>query len=731
MKGVGCFGPIDMPSTPPAVPPPSLSELVQQLSAGYVRGASSTDIFETLLPDLLAYTGSALGFIGLPMNGQYAAHVQVFTLQSIDWSASASASLIRPVEPARVVFRDVDTVFGRVLSTGTTLICNHPPQDPTGSSHTPPGYPPLQNFLGLPLVHGGALVGMLGLANREGGFDDALAQVLQPAVDMLASLVGAVELERGQREALEARTAAQDTLKRSEAYYQQIFETAGVGIARVAPDGQLLDVNQRFADICQRSRHELLGLCVQDFTHSDDLTVHTALLEATLQGHQDRYTMEKRYLCPSGGHVWVQLNAVLARDEAGRPSHFVSVIEDISERRRYQEAILSAQAAERASKAKTEFLSRMSHELRTPLNAMLGFAQLLRVDPRQPLHDAQKQKVRHIEQAGAHLLAMLTDVLDLSRIEAGSLPLSLESLSVADVVREAATMVGTQAQQQGVLLQQTPIDPDLHVKADPLRLRQILVNLLSNAIKYNRPEGQVRVEVQVLKPHVMIAIHDTGMGLSPEQQAHLFEPFNRLGAERTGVEGTGIGLVIVQRLAALMHGRIEVSSVQGQGSVFRVALPWAASPVRAQEQRNGPRSGFGELAALGGELEDNLTVLYAEDNVVNVELVRQVMRMRPNWHLDVALSGAEAIEMAMASPPDLLLLDMHLGDMTGLDVADTLAQHAHTMGLPKVALSADVMPDQLRAAKERGFLDYLTKPLDVARLLKLLDSFSPQEAEAG
>ncbi|HIV71640.1 MAG TPA: PAS domain S-box protein [Candidatus Aquabacterium excrementipullorum] len=709
----------------------SLTELVQQLSAGYVRGAASSDLFETLLPDLLAYTGSALGFIGLPTGDDASGrHVQVFTLQSIDWEASASASMIRSVEPARLVFRDVDTLFGRVLSEGQVLVSNQPPADPSGGSHTPPGYPRIENFLGLPLRHGGTLVGMLGLANRAGGYDTDLAQALQPAVDMLASIVGAIELERGQREALRAQSAAQDTLKRSEAYYQQIFETAGVGIARVATDGQLLDVNQRFADICQRTRHELLGLCVQDFTHSDDLTVHTALLEATLQGHQDRYTMEKRYLCPSGGHVWVQLNAVLARDEAGRPSHFVSVIEDISERRRYQEAILSAQAAERASKAKTEFLSRMSHELRTPLNAMLGFAQLLRVDPRHPLNDPQKQKVRHIEQAGAHLLAMLTDVLDLSRIEAGSLPLSLESLRVGEVIREAATMVGTQAQQQGVLLQQTPIDPDLHVKADPLRLRQILVNLLSNAIKYNRPEGQVRIEVQVLKPHVLIAIHDTGMGLSPEQQAHLFEPFNRLGAERSGVEGTGIGLVIVQRLAALMHGRIEVSSVQGQGSVFRVALPWAPSPVR-HDDRAGVRSGFGELAALGGlEPDENLTVLYAEDNVVNVELVRQVMRMRPNWHLDVALSGAEAIEMAMASPPDLLLLDMHLGDMTGLDVADTLAQHAHTMGLPKVALSADVMPDQLRAAKERGFLDYLTKPLDVARLLKLLDSFSPQEAEA-
>ena len=715
-----------MSSSPPPVPPSgSLTELVRQLSAGYVRGASSNDVFETLLPDLLAFTGSSLGFIGRLGQDEQGHYLHVFTQRSIDWNASASAAMFGLAEPRGLVLRDFGNLFGQVLISGQRLIVRGEQQLEDPACRPPAGTPPIDWFLGVPLRHGGELVGMLGLANRPDGYDDALGQALQPAVDMLASIVGAIELERGQREARQAQNAAQDSLKRNEAYYQQIFETAGVGIARVAPGGRLLDVNQRFADICQRPRGELLRLAFQDFTHPDDLTVNQALVEATLSGHQDSYTMEKRYLCPHGGVVWVQVNAVLVRDEHGRPLNFVTVVEDISERRRYQEAILSAQAAERASKAKTEFLSRMSHELRTPLNAMLGFAQLLRVDPRNPLNDGQKQKVKHIEQAGAHLLAMLTDVLDLSRIDAGSLPLTLETLRVDDVIREAVTMVSNQAQQQGLQLTQTPVDRHLFVRADQLRLRQILVNLLSNAIKYNRPQGQVRVEVQTLGPEVMISVHDTGLGLTPEQQAHLFEPFNRLGAERSGVEGTGIGLVIVQRLASLLHGRIEVSSVPGQGSVFRVLLPWAASTGREDEA--GPRSGFGELPGLIGT-EQGLTVLYAEDNVVNVELVRQVMRMRPHWHLEVALCGAEAIEMAKASQPDLLLLDMHLGDMSGLDVADALALHLPTMGIPKVALSADVMPDQLRAAKERGFLDYLTKPLDVGRLLRLLDSFSPQEA---
>ncbi len=707
-------------STPPSsvlTTPCSLTELVQQLSARYVRGASATDIFEALLPDLLTFTGSARGFIGrLAQDGQ-GRHLQVFSPGDDAWPQTTAGA------PGRLALDGTDTLFGHVISTGQAVISNDAAHDPRGKD-TALGR--VDQFLGVPLFHGGTLVGMLGLANRPAGYDLAMVQALHPALSVLANIVGAVDLERSQRDALLARTAAQDSLRRSEAHYQQIFEAAGVGIARVSLDGQLLDVNQRFAEICQRRRGDLLGLNVQDITHPDDIAANLALIDATLSGYQDRYSLEKRFLCPDGAMVWVQLNAVLVRAPDGPPLHFVSVIEDISERRRYQEAILSAQAAERASKAKTEFLSRMSHELRTPLNAMLGFAQLLRVDPRHPLNDNQKQKVRHIEQAGAHLLAMLTDVLDLSRIEAGSLPLTIEPLRVAGVVGEAVNLVAHQAQQQNIQLLATDFDAQLHVRADQVRLRQILVNLLTNAIKYNRPQGQVRIEVQVLQPHVMIAIHDTGTGLSAEQQAHLFEPFNRLGAERTGVEGTGIGLVIVKRLAGLMQGRIEVSSVVDEGSVFRVLLPWISDPHADLDGAGAPRSGFGDLPPASDDGR-SLSILYAEDNVVNVELVRQVMRMRPEWHLEVALSGTEAIAMAKANPPDLLLLDMHLGDMSGMDVSDALALHAPTMGIPRVGLSADVMPDQVRAARERGFVDYLTKPLDVAKLLRLLDSFGPPQ----
>ncbi len=509
--------------------------------------------------------------------------------------------------------------------------------------------------------------------------------------------------------------------------YRTLFEAVGVGLARSSPNGRIIEVNARLAQMVGRQREDLIGLHIQDLTHPDDQALDTVMLESVLSGQQDQFVRQTRYVRPDGQDVHVLVHGALIRDEQGHPLHFAALVEDIHERMQTQEALSSARAAERASKAKTEFLSRMSHELRTPLNAMLGFAQLLRVDPRNPLNEAQRQKVQHIEKAGAHLLAMMTDVLDLSRIEAGSLPLSIETLTVSPVLEEAVALVSNQAADAQLRLTHTLPDAGLYVRADQVRLRQVLVNLLSNAIKYNRPGGQIMLEAIALRDQVLITVSDTGQGMTPDQLVHLFEPFNRLGAERTAVEGTGIGLVIVKRLLDLMNGRIEVSSTPGTGSSFRVWLP-LARPLALDDAgaEHGPRSGFGGLDDAGTQ---NRTVLYAEDNVINVELLRQVMRMRPQWHLEVAHSGQQVIAMAQANPPDLLLLDMHLGDMSGLDVSDALAVVHATASIPRVALSADAMPDQISEARARGFVEYLTKPLDVAKFLRLLDRCSSPDNE--
>jgi CheY-like chemotaxis protein/anti-sigma regulatory factor (Ser/Thr protein kinase) len=250
------------------------------------------------------------------------------------------------------------------------------------------------------------------------------------------------------------------------------------------------------------------------------------------------------------------------------------------------------------------------------------------------------------------------------------------------------------------------------VQADHLRLRQVLVNLLSNAIKYNRRGGQVLLSWPVDEGVglVHLRVRDTGEGLAPAQIAHLFEPFNRLGAERSGVEGTGIGLVITQRLVQLMNGRLSVESEPGVGSVFTASLPWV--PVAASDPGFAPTEVSVDIPAVPW------TVLYAEDNPMNVELVRQVMKMRPDWRLLVAANGRQAVEMALQQRPDLLLLDMHLGDMSGVEVSRALEA---ALGCPRIALSADATPEQSQAARAAGFAAYLTKPVNVAQLLRCLD----------
>jgi PAS domain S-box-containing protein len=532
---------------------------------------------------------------------------------------------------------------------------------------------------------------------------------------------------------------------------QQLVDAAGVGLALVRPDGCLQFVNPRAAAMLGRAPNELLGLHLADLVHPDDAACLQAGAEQVLQGQLSGHHRESRWILPGGhvAHLSMHLHPTRTAPEADGPiTGLALVLDDIGERLHMADLLGTAREAEQASKAKTEFLSRMSHELRTPLNAMLGFAQLLRVDPRHPLNDTQRQKVDHIERAGAHLLAMMSDVLDLSRIEAGSLPMSLQVVPVARAVEEALSLVSHQAAEahlqigahvaEAVVVHPGLATPPLSVQADPLRLRQVLVNLLSNAIKYNRPGGRVLIEAMPMDGEVLFNVSDTGPGMSPIQLTHLFEPFNRLGAERTAVEGTGIGLVIVKRLLDLMHGRVNVSSAPGTGSSFKVWLPQAVGVGGTAMGGDAPSVPAGSpawaAASTGphaGTRADLRTVLYAEDNMINVELVRQVMRMRPHWHLEVALCGRQAIDMARNRPPDLLLLDMHLGDMSGLDVSDALASHAPTTAVPRVALSADAMPDQINEARARGFVDYLTKPLDVSRFLALLDqlAFPPAPPE--
>jgi PAS domain S-box-containing protein len=418
------------------------------------------------------------------------------------------------------------------------------------------------------------------------------------------------------------------------------------------------------------------------------------------------------------------LEASLSRLDTERGTLVTAVLRDVSDLQTARAERQAREALEASNRAKTEFLSRMSHELRTPLNAVLGFSQLLRLDAVRPPSLQQLERIQHIENAGAHLLALVNDVLDLSRVESGQLTVTLEPVDLQSAVEDALSMVVPLAAKAGVDASivglendlgrwDAPEESGLSVLADRLRLRQVLVNLLSNAVKYNRPGGKVRISWKVHDERCDLRIRDNGLGMTPAKLARLFEPFNRLGAENSKVEGTGIGLVLSRRLAELMQGELQIQSAVDEGTVASLTL--------ARSEEPASRLGGPTPPSQHGTLDEALRVLYAEDNEVNVELVRQVVMLRPSVVFDVAENGATALAKARRDLPQLMLVDMNLGDMTGIQLAHALRAQPSTAGIRLVALSADALPEQISAALAVGFEDYLTKPIDFRELLNVLD----------
>jgi PAS domain S-box-containing protein len=374
-------------------------------------------------------------------------------------------------------------------------------------------------------------------------------------------------------------------------------------------------------------------------------------------------------------------------------------------------------AADKANRAKSDFLSSMSHELRTPLNAILGFAQLLgsASPPPSPL---QKRSIDQILKAGWYLLELINEILDLALIESGNVTMSNEPVSLAEVLAECRAMIEPQARSRNISMSFPEFDVPSFVTADRTRVKQVLINLLFNAIKYNRPDGTVTVECsRASSGAVRISVRDTGYGLSPEQIEQLFTPFNRLGKESGSEEGTGIGLVVTKRLVELMGGTIGVSSVVGEGSVFWAELALAQAPSFATlESRDLTAAPAG---ASGRALR---TILYVEDNPANLELVEQLIARRPDLRLLSAADGKLGMEYARAYMPDVILMDINLPGLSGTEAMTFLRADRLTAHIPIIALSANAVPRDIQKGLDAGFFNYITKPIMVNKFMEALES---------
>ena len=374
-------------------------------------------------------------------------------------------------------------------------------------------------------------------------------------------------------------------------------------------------------------------------------------------------------------------------------------------------------AAENANRAKSDFLSGMSHELRTPLNAILGFAQLM-ASGSPPPTPAQQRDLDQILKAGWYLLELINEILDLALIESGKVTLSHEPVSLAEVMLECRAMIEPQAQRRGLGMTFPTFEIPCFVKADRTRVKQVLINLLFNAIKYNRPGGTVVVECTPCPPgSIRIGVRDTGPGLAPAQVAQLFQPFNRLGRENGTEEGTGIGLVVTKRLVELMGGTIGVESAVGVGSVFWIELSLTSAPELAALEA----ARAAQMLPQAQEGAPPRTLLYVEDNPANLELVEQLVARRADLRMMSATDGKQGIDLARSFLPEVILMDINLPGMSGIEAMQILRADPSTAHIPIIALSANAVPRDIEKGLESGFFSYLTKPIKVDRFMDALD----------
>ena len=484
-------------------------------------------------------------------------------------------------------------------------------------------------------------------------------------------------------------------------------------------DGYFKSLNPAWERVLGFTIDELLTEPFLSFVHPEDRG-RTAAETAKLMTGEQTVRFDNRYRHRDGSYRWLEWTATPDLDR----NLIYASARDVTEQIRLEAELRDATAqSKRANQAKSEFVSRMSHELRTPLNAILGFAQLLQLDG---LNPEQSDSVDQILTAGHHLLDLINEVLDLAKIESGHLSYSLEPVELDEVMREACDLIQPLATDGGIELRHQPLDrPSVYVRADRRRLAQVLLNLMANAVKFNRDGGSVTLAARETGlDRIRVSVSDTGMGIPAERIDQVFEPFVRID-DHDEIEGTGLGLALVKGFVEAMGSEIHVESEHGTGTTFSFDLPLEAAPDELLELVDLDQDP-------GTQGSGARTILYVEDNLANLRLIERVLARREDVKLISTMLGNMAVDLAIQHLPDLILLDLDLPDVPGDDVLRRLQAEVDTRNIPVIVVSADASPTHAKRLLATGAADYLTKPIDVRRFLRVLDrNLDGNEGDAG
>jgi PAS domain S-box-containing protein len=543
--------------------------------------------------------------------------------------------------------------------------------------------------------------------------------------DDLGGIIGylLIGTDNTARKQVEAEQKVLDQRLRDQQFYtRSLIESNIDALMTTDPAGIITDVNKQMEALTACTRDELIGAPFKNYFTDPERA--EAGIKRVLSGNKvTDYELTAR--ARDGKETVVSYNATTFHDRDRKLQGVFAAARDVTERKRFEHRLQennvelerARAAAEKANLAKSDFLSSMSHELRSPLNAILGFAQLINSDTPPPT-PSQAASIDQILHAGWYLLQLINEILDLAQIESGKLALSREPTSLGEVLLECQAMIEPQAQKKGIKVTFPQSSIPYFVDADRTRLKQVLINLLSNAIKYNQTNGAVVIECAMSGPtRIRISVRDTGAGLPPDMLSQLFQPFNRLGQERSTEEGTGIGLVMSKRLVEMMGGLIGVESTVGVGSVFWFELNSTAEPQLGMDASQ-PAAIAPARTRPGVPVR---TLLYVEDNPANLKLVEQLIARRPDMRLLSARDGNTGVELARAHQPEVILMDINLPGISGIEALAILRGDAATAHIPVVALSANAMPRDIDKGLQAGFFRYMTKPIKVNEFMETLE----------